>query len=340
VAEVGAAVGALAVYRGTVLPPARRRIAFWRERAQAIPDPGLRTAALRSLDEKRGNVEATAVFATLAPRARRQAVIHGGTALQIAVDYLDLLSETSEAPDRLSDGLRLHRALLVALTPGAAVEDWYAEHGYSADGGYLDALVRECQAAVATLPSAGVALPPAREAAQRCGEGQSRAHAGGPGRLEAWARTLGAPTELRWYEAAAGASSSVAAHALVALAAGPRVDAGEAEGVARAYDPWIGALTVLLDDLVDADADAENAEHNYLDFYRTLPEAIGRVDLIASRAQDALTGLPRRHRAILAGVLSYYLGSRATRPGEPPVDLPRTSAAPSVRLLAAASRIL
>jgi tetraprenyl-beta-curcumene synthase len=339
-AGIGAAVTAFGTYRAVVVPPTRRLIASWRQRAATIPDPGLRAAALSALDEKRANVEATAVFATLAPRAGRKAVVRAGVALQVAVDYLDTVGEASDAADPLADGLRLHGALPAALTPGAAAADWYAERPGREDGGYLGALVRACQDTVAALPSATAVLPRARDAARRCGEGQSLTHAGTAAALEEWAGTLDAPADLRWWEAAAGASSSVAAHALLALAATPGADAAGAERVAHAYDPWIGALTVLLDDLVDRDADSAEGEHSYLAHYRSLAEAAGRIDLIASRADAALDGLPRRHRAILAGVLSHYLGANAPELREALGAMPPAAATPDVRFLTAAARLL
>jgi tetraprenyl-beta-curcumene synthase len=339
-AGIGAAVAAFGTYRATVLPPTRRLIASWRRRADAIPDPALRAAALSALDDKRANVEATAVFATLAPRAGRSATIRAGVALQVAVDYLDTVGEASDAADPLADGLRLHGALPTALAPGVAAEDWYAERPGREDGGYLEALVRACQDAVSSLPSAAAVLPRARDAARRCGEGQSLTHAGTAAALEQWSRVLAAPSELHWWEAVAGASSSVAAHALLALAADPGADAAQAERVDRAYDPWIGALTVLLDDLVDRDADSAAGEHSYLAYYRSLAEAAGRIDLIATRAGAALAGLPRRHRAILAGVLSHYLGGDAPALSEALGAMPPAAAEPDVRFLTAAARIL
>lgn len=56
---------------------------------------------------------------------------------------------------------------------------------------------------------------------------------------------------------AAGASSSVAAQALIAAAADAKTTPEEVGLVDAAYFPPIGALTVLLDDLVDRDEDVK-----------------------------------------------------------------------------------
>jgi tetraprenyl-beta-curcumene synthase len=314
--QVAVTLATLARYRASVTPVVERELAFWTSRAEAIPDPVLRAVAASALIEKRGNVEATAALVTLAPRRGRHTVIRASTALQVAVDYLDSLGE-EDGPDELADGLRLHEALAAALTPGARPADWFEHHPDGDDGGYLDALVAGCQAAVAKLPSP-IALPAARRAAERCGAGQSHTHADGGAGLEAWAATLHPAPDLRWWEAAAGASSSVGAHALITLAATPGASAAEAESVAAAYDPWIGALTVLLDDYVDRERDERAGEHNYL--RHCGEETAARIDFLVAGARRALREVPRRgtHEAILNGVLAYYLGDPEDATGRRP----------------------
>jgi tetraprenyl-beta-curcumene synthase len=304
--QVAVTLATLARYRAAILPVVERELELWSARAEAIPDPVLRECATGALTEKRANVAATSALVTLAPRRGRHAVVRATTALQVAVDYLDTLGEAG-GPDRLADGLRLHESLVAALTPGAESLDWYEHHARGEDGGYLDALVAGCQGAIATLPSPA-ALPAALRAAARCGAGQSHTHADGGAGLEAWAATLDAPPGLRWWEAAAGASSSVGAHALIALAGTPGASAAEAELVAAAYDPWIGALTVLLDDFVDHDRDEREGEHNYLRYCGD--DAPTRIDFLVAGARRAVRDVPRRgtHEAILNGVLAYYLG--------------------------------
>jgi tetraprenyl-beta-curcumene synthase len=331
--QVAVTLATLARYRAAILPVVGRELQLWEARAKGIPDELLREQALAALTEKRGNVEATAALVTLAPRRGRHGVVRASTALQVAVDYLDTLSEEG-GPDQLADGLRLHESLVVALTPGAEPRDWYAHHSRGEDGGYLDALVAACQDAVASLPSPA-ALPAARRAAGRCGAGQSRTHADGGAGLDAWSATLAAPPGLRWWEAAAGASSSVGAHALIALAGTPGATAAEAELVTAAYDPWIGALTVLLDDFVDRERDAREGEHNYLSYCDE--EASTRIDFLVAGARQALRDIPRRgtHEAILNGVLGYYLGDPADALGERPAA---ASSAP-VRTLSTALRL-
>jgi tetraprenyl-beta-curcumene synthase len=331
--SVGFALTTLTRYRSVILPVVDRELEVLSARAEAIPDPELRRSALHALTAKRGNVEATATLATLAPRRGRQALIRASTALQVAVDYLDNLGEEA-GPDALADGLRLHRSLVVALTPGAEPIDWYENHPHSEDDGYLDALVATCQGAVAMLPGQG-ALPTARRAIARCGEGQSQTHADHGVGLEAWAATLPPHPDLRWWEAAAGGSSSVGAHALLALAADPAASAAEAERLLAVYDPWIGALTVLLDDFVDRERDERVGDHNYA--IHCGDDAAARIDFLVGCARSALRDVPRRgvHEAILNGVLAYYLG----RPTSTDAGRPKAAYSAPVRALSAAIRL-
>ena len=308
-----AVLAALTLYRGFVVPQVRRELEQWRETAARIPDPGLRERAVDAVTRKAGNAEATAVLSILAPRRSRRTVIRASTALQVAVDYLDSLGE-EPGPDPLRDGLALHGALAAALDPGAKEENWYVHHPYRGDGGYLGRLVATCRGAAVSLPSAGTILPLAREAAVRCGEGQSYTHAtaAGPSEpLRRWAEGLGAPVGFEWWEVAAGASSSVAAHALLALAASASATQAEAEIVDAAYFPSIGALTVLLDDLVDLEADRADDQHNYLRYYSSDAVAAERLEAIVALARDAIPPLPlaARHGAILSGILAFYLSS-------------------------------
>jgi tetraprenyl-beta-curcumene synthase len=339
------ALGALGTYATSVLPRVRAERDLWRRRAGAIPDPTLRGHALAALRDKAANVEATAVFATLAPRRPRAAVVRAGACLQIAVDYLDMLGEDPGA-DPLADGLRLHRALAAAVTPGDRPEDPYRDHPQGEDGGYLSALTMECAHALDALPRFEQCRAALLEAITRCGEGQAYTHAAataGPRLLETWADSLEVPAGYDWWEVAAGASSSASAHSLLALAADPRATASDASLVDAAYFPPIGALTVLLDDLVDLDEDVAEEEHNYISYFADDAAVADRLGVIAVRARLAIAPLPGRdrHEAILAGVAGFYLAQPAA--AAPRWDPARRrlldSLGPAVRVLAAFSRV-
>ncbi len=311
--ELIAVAAALGLYRRSIVPQVRRELLVWEARAEAIPDSSLRHSALLALREKGLNAEATAVFATLAPRKYRVAATRSMTAFQVAVDFLDLLGE-QPALDPLANGLQLHKALRDALSPNQPVTDWYALHERSEDGGYLHTLVTACREAVAALPSSVASLPLARRAAARCGEGQSYTHAtksGGSDRLREWASRQRDAGGYLWWEIAAGASSSVAAHAQIAAAADPRTTLEESALIDAAYFPPIGALTVMLDDLIDLDDDRGAGEHNYMTYYASSTVAARRLALLTDYGRTATQTLrhSHRHTAILLGVAGFYLSA-------------------------------
>lgn len=306
-----AVVRALGIYRSAVVPLVRREVGRWRGVAAGIPDPLLREQALSALDEKGLNVEATAVFATLAPRRTRPTAIRAMVALQVAIDYLDSLGE--------------QRSL--------------------GDAEYLDRLFGSYRDDACALPAHDAASAQLDRAVARCGEGQRYTHAaehGDRAALESRAKELDAPPVYRWWEVAAGASSSVAAHALIAAAADAKTTAAEAELIDAAYFPSIGALTVLLDDLIDREEDASAGAHNYIAYYSSGEDAADRLELIARLAHVATAKLrrPRRHAAILAGVAGFYLSAAAagTPYARPIRDRLLDSAGPAVRPIVAFMR--
>jgi hypothetical protein len=157
-----------------------------------------------------------------------------------------------------------------------------------------------------------------RIAADRCAEGQRRTHAAAAGErieLRSWAEGLEATGDYRWWERAAGASSSVAAHALIAAAADPTVSAATAASIDAAQNPSIGALTVFLDDLVDREADRTAGEHNYLAYYDGPGEAAERLDRRRGREGDRLPPPGEPARALTAFLRLRATGTARVRPG-------------------------
>jgi tetraprenyl-beta-curcumene synthase len=333
--------GAARRYWTGVFPHVRRELDHWRERTREIPDPVLRALAFEA-QRKRGNLEGAAAFATFAPRSDRAAVVRAAVAFQAAYDYLDVLAEQPQA-DPIAGARALHQALLAALDPalgsdtlGAgtgsrAVEqpeqpDYYASYPQREDDGYLAEIVETCRAALATLPSYAAVAPAARRAAERIVEFQTCNLSKSQGDHDALAQWAGAEippgTDLRWWEAAAAGGSSLGVHALIAAAADRALAPEEAQGIERAYFPWIGGLHSLLDHLVDRTQDAAVGERNLIDYYSSPQEAAVRMQTLAERAAEAARALPRgrRHAIVLAGMVGYYLSDpQAATPEAKPI---------------------
>jgi tetraprenyl-beta-curcumene synthase len=285
-----------------------------------IPDPSLRTLALRALRDERGNLEGAAAYAAFTPPLHRTGVACAAMAFQAAYDYADAISEQPDI-GHAGNIHRLHQALLIALKPGVPHLDYYARHDRSDDGGYLNSLVDRCRAALRLLPSFPVVARHAQRAAARIVTYQCLNHPGPGDSYHAFARwatkEITPGTDLRWWEAGAAAGSSLAVFALMSAAAQPTLDAGHAVALESAYFPWIGSLHTLLDSLIDEPEDDITNQHSLTARYTSREETAGRLQTLAARATHHARELPdgEHHIMILAAMVSFYLaGPQAKDP--------------------------
>jgi tetraprenyl-beta-curcumene synthase len=304
--------GAAKRYWLGVFPHIRREVFGWRRRAGEIPDPLLRRAAVENLCAERLNLDGAAAFAAFVPDVHRAAVVRSQVALQVAYDYVDTLAE-QPCRDPVRNGEHLHRALGAAVDLDGPRIDYYAHHPRRDDGGYLHDIVEACRAGLRMLPSYPSIAAPLRRAAARIASyqslnlGESR---GGHTALERWARAHRPPgSDLRWWEIAASAGSSLGIFVLIAAAAERAVHAEEATALERIYFPWIGSLHTLLDSLVDREEDAAAGRCCLLDYYSSPVEAAARLGLLAGESLNRVRRLPRggQHALVLAGMASHYL---------------------------------
>ena len=327
-ASTAAAVArAHARYWSTVAPEVRVQLARWHASARAISEPALRDLALRKLRDERFNVEVAATLATLAPRNQRKTVVTALAALQIAYDYLDLLTESPLTTGRREATLL---ALADAVAPASGTIDAGEGQGQGQGQGqghdaYLTSLVATVKSCLDTLPAAEAVRTTARHSAQRCAKAQALRHAaeaaGGASpaaeELSRWAATEAAATGLRPLELIAGATASVLCmHALIAAAADPTTDAREARRLDRLYLS-IGVLS-LLDNLIDAERDDSLAEAVGEIRELSANELAQRLLAVAWRASEEAGDVAHsdHHRLTLAGVIAYY-GSAPSATNEP-----------------------
>jgi tetraprenyl-beta-curcumene synthase len=313
-ALASAFAGAAGRYWLGVFPHINREVRHWQRRAGEIPDPALRRLALITQRSERGNLEGAAAFAILVPRSHRAHVVRAVVAFQATYDYVDTLAEQPSA-DPVANGHQLHLALQTALSPDSDHVDYYAHHSDGHDDGYIRNLIDTCRGAVRALPSYGSVAEPALGAARRMAAYQSfnHEHRGNPhDALARWACSLTPPgTGLRWWETAAAAASSLSVFALIAAAAQPRLSSEETHATQDAYFPWIGALHVLLDSLIDRVADLDAGHHSLVGHYASREEAASRLRTIASRSIQATEMLRggSQHAVILAAMTSFYLSA-------------------------------
>ncbi len=284
---------------------------YWRSVAIAIPNPVIRADALDVLARKRTHAEGAALFWIL-PRRRDRELLRLLVAYELIWDLLDNMSERAAAAGQI-DGYRLHRAIAEAIDPSCAISDYYADHPWRGDGGYLRALVEFCRVRCAALPSYAAirsfVLPDA-ERAQVLGLNHDPVDARREESLKRWVtRNFPEQRELDWWELSGAASAPLHIHALLALASEPRCCREEVAAVHDVYFPWVSAATTMLDSFVDEDDDQATGDHSYVAHYPSRASAVRGVERLFARATAEARGLPRgqKHAIIAAGMGSMYL---------------------------------
>jgi tetraprenyl-beta-curcumene synthase len=309
----GAFAWSMPLYWLVVFPRARRELRKWERRAHRIPDRALRDHALRKLRSEAMTAEGAAAFAILGTARSCRDVVRACVAFEVIYDYIDALAEEQVA-DVLGNNRQLYGALVAAFALDAPAHDWYARHPCGDDGGYLGALVDTCRRALVRLPAHERVRPGLLQLARRAGEAQSLHHAAtsaeGERALARWSEAQQPPgCMLAWWELAAAGGSPLGFFALVAAAAHRRTSPGDVRAIELAYDPWIAALSWLLESLVDQDEDATTDAHSYVAHYGSPEYAARRLTTIADHAAADARRLPQaaRHTLLLAGMTGMYL---------------------------------
>jgi len=276
-------------YLTTIQPHAKREIARWRRCALAIPDPQLRAHVLHPFEVDNSALGA-ALFAVLAPCRQQPRLVQLLVAYVLLWSYVDVRTERDPHADP-----RLYGALLAGLR-GPTLGDAFA------DDVYLAALLVACRRRCAALPSWGAVAPTALQlaadgrAVQAINHGPA-SHA--PSRLRAW----GEARDGSWAAACAAASSPLAIHALMALAAHARVGPADAETTAAAYAS-VSALGVFCDHLIDHAEDEAAINHSYLRY--SDPHDLLHLAVCAGSGVRRLRD-GERHGVILAAMVAMFL---------------------------------
>ena len=303
-----------AVSLGTIVPRVHRCLAYWRGHAAAIPDPELRRQAIASIETKAFHCEGGGVYAILAGEHRDE-VLRFIVAYQTISDYLDNLCDRSTSLDP-RDFEALHGAMADALSPGAPKGDYYRSRKEQDDGGYLDRLVDECRAVLASLPSYGKVREAAVELERYYGELQVHKHVTEGervGRLEAWFLShKSSLPEMAWYEFAASAGSTLGIFCLAAAAADARLSTETATAIRNAYFPWVQGLHILMDYFIDREEDRVEGDLNFCSYYPDEKTMVDRVIEFLYMADRAVQDLPHRrfHRMVCHGLPAMYLADR------------------------------
>lgn len=299
-----------------IAPAVERELAGWRDLADRIPAADLRADAIDALDRKRLAAEGAGLLTCVLPE-HDPSLLRTVVALEVILDFLDTVTERP-ADDPLLNARHMHGALVDALDQDRPVGDYYRYSRWTSDGGYLATLVATCQEGCARLGAYDLAADRLVAHAERLAV-QSTNHDADRARREAamrsWAASLPFDPGLRWFEATAGASSTLAIHVLLVLAADSEVTPSEIHAADAAYAPWVNAASTFLDAFVDQELDASLGHHNYLAYYPDRDQASERMAFIVHEAVRRARALPRGelHALIVSGMVAMYLSHREAR---------------------------
>lgn len=293
------------------LPRVQRYLSYWRGQAQTCVDPVLRQQALASLEKKAFHCQGGAVFASFYPR-HEQTLLQFIVAYQTICDYLDNLCDRAGSTDGRAFR-HLHHSLLTGLTPGSRCHDYYLHYPHRDDGGYLAALVAECQRTLSDVPGYQRIQTRLWELAGWYSELQVRKHLDPSVReeeLRGWTQKyLGRFPGLRWQEFAAATGSTLAIFALLGQACQEDLTESEAQMIWQSYFPWICGLHILLDYVIDRQEDRDGGDMNFTFYYRDEEEMVERMRFFIYQAKDCAASLPQHafHRTVIDGLLGLYL---------------------------------
>lgn len=298
------------VYR-YILPEVRAELQRWRRMAQAIPDLELRKQALDSMRTKQFHCEGGGVYAA-ANLEQRHVLIPLIVALQTISDYLDNLCDRSTSLDP-ADFRLLHRSMLDAVTPSAEPRNYYALRNEQQDGGYLHALVQQCQASIAQLPAYAKVQKHVRDLVQLYVDLQVYKHISHALRekelLAWWHHHSPSYPQLRWNEFAAATGSTLGMFMLFLAASDPSLEERQADNIRDSYFPAICGLHILLDYLIDQAEDKNGGDLNFCSYYddqQMLNDRLGQMVQAARKAADRLP-FGYFHRMIVEGLVALYL---------------------------------
>lgn len=297
-----------------VRPQVHQHLRHWSAEARRIPSPELRRQALASIAAKTFHCEGAGVYSLLAGEHSREA-LRFIVAYQTISDYLDNLCDRGRSRDA-ADFRALHAALADALTPGAALADYYRCREERDDGGYLAGLVATCQQVLAGLPASDLIAPYLHELADDYCTLQVYKHLrreDGLPLLQAWfAEREPALPAMAWQEFAAACGSTLGIFCLVAH--GCREDCTPllARQTHTAFFPWVQGLHILLDYLIDQEEDRRCGELNFCFYYRSQREMVTRLAYFYAQANASVSALPEApfHRLVNKGLLAIYCSDR------------------------------
>ncbi|MDS1030372.1 tetraprenyl-beta-curcumene synthase family protein [Bacillota bacterium LX-D] len=301
-----------------IFPLVTLELKAWENLARKAPDQELGKQAVASLRQKKFHAQGGSIFA-LYPGTEHLSQVKFIVALQTISDYLDNLCDRGDCFDG-NAFRRLHQAMLDALRPGKE-HTYYEFYPRKNDGGYLAALVGECQKQINALPNYSMVQEQVRKLAQLYTDLQTYKHVELSQRenlLTNWAAEyLKIYPELSTWEFAAATGSTLGIFVLSAAAHSPFLTQGTIDRIYEAYFPWIGGLHILLDYFIDQEEDRQYQDFNFVAYYQNSQKCQERLSYFYQQSLERARKLPNAlfHVTVLEGLLALYLSDPKAQKG-------------------------
>ncbi|MDP4086771.1 MAG: tetraprenyl-beta-curcumene synthase family protein [Bacillota bacterium] len=300
-----------------VFPAVHHELAYWKKRANEIPNPELRRQALASIETKTFHCEGGAILALMAKKQYKKAVKFI-VAYQTISDYLDNLCDRSTSLDP-NDFSALHESMPDSLSLLVEKKNYYRLREDQDDGNYLNELVDTCQSVLREIPHYELIKEYLMELCQYYCALQVHKHVipnERVPRLKKWFDCFqkSLPT-MEWYEFSACSGSTLGIFCLISYAMREDFQKKDAIHIRHGYFPYIQGLHILLDYLIDQEEDRQGGDLNFCFYYENQEQLFTRLKHFVVEADRHTEELPNRkfHQLINRGLLGVYLSDEKVR---------------------------
>ncbi|WP_174734931.1 tetraprenyl-beta-curcumene synthase family protein [Mesobacillus harenae] len=304
------------VYR-KVFPEVHRELAYWKSRAEAIPNEELRNQALASINHKAFHCEGGGILSLVSLEDYKSAV-RFIVAYQTISDYLDNLCDRSTSLDP-DDFSALHESMKDVFILEGEIRDYYRYREDQDDGEYLADLVRTCRNVLKDVKTYGLIKDQLMELSQLYCDLQVHKHVKQDERvprLQNWFLThKDRMPNMEWYEFSACTGSTLGIFCLVSYAMRDDFKSEDADRILNGYFPYIQGLHILLDYFIDQEEDRAGGDLNFCFYYENDEKLFERLTHFVEKADSYTSKLPNQgfHKLINRGLLGVYLSDEKVR---------------------------
>ncbi|MED4203001.1 tetraprenyl-beta-curcumene synthase family protein [Neobacillus mesonae] len=304
------------VYR-KILPAVHQELAYWKSRAEKIPNPELRKQAMASIEHKTFHCEGGGILALTANKRYQQAVKFI-VAYQTISDYLDNLCDRSTSLDP-EDFAALHESMSDALVLHADKKNYYRLREDQDDADYLYDLSETCRACLREIEHYDLIKDYLQELCQYYCDLQIHKHVKKEERvprLEKWFQHYQDDLpEMEWFEFSACSGSTLGIFCLISYAMREDFTASDALNIRNGYFPYIQGLHILLDYFIDQEEDKAGGDLNFCFYYEDQETLFNRLKHFVMEADKHTELLPHKkfHQLINRGLLGIYLSDSKVR---------------------------